>query len=147
MSQLCEICDNKPRVEGSTLCEPCSETAGLAPPGEPLRPPVPCARCGHPQIVRVQMRERSSRETGDYNREVARPVALTWDLKEELRGFLNTRSVRVAEPRFTRPAGFLEAYVCRACGATELFTRDPASIPIGPEFGTELMVAKTDGYR
>jgi hypothetical protein len=27
-------------------------------------------------------------------------------------------------------AGLVEAYVCRACGFTELYTRDPESIPV-----------------
>jgi hypothetical protein len=35
--------------------------------------------------------------------------------------------------------GIIEAYACRGCGFTELYTHGAAAIPIGPEFGTELI--------
>jgi hypothetical protein len=37
-----------------------------------------------------------------------------------------------------RPHARVEAYVCRTCGLTELYTRDFETLPIGPLFGTEL---------
>lgn len=49
------------------------------------------------------MRERSTPDGGDYNSEVARPVALTWDLTEELRGFFSPKKVETASPSFDLP--------------------------------------------
>ena len=44
--------------------------------------------------------------------------------------------------------GLFEAYICRKCGFTELYTRAPASIPIGPEYGTERFDVEPDSpYR
>lgn len=44
--------------------------------------------------------------------------------------------------------GALVAYVCRACGFTEMYADRPEDIPIGPEFGTELVRASGGGpYR
>lgn len=36
-----------------------------------------------------------------------------------------------------RPYARIEAYVCRSCGLTELYTRDFDTLPIGERFGTE----------
>ncbi len=89
------------------------------------------------------MRER----TTDGNSERAQPFALTWELSEEFKRGFSFQMVPSSVPLLERAHGFIEAYVCRACGATELFTRDAASIPIGPEYGTELIVAPGDVYR
>ncbi len=35
--------------------------------------------------------------------------------------------------------GWLEAYVCRACGFVEWYCCDPDKLPIGPEYMTELV--------
>lgn len=138
----CRICE---KPSETPVCDTCRDKAGLPPPAPPLRPPSPCARCAHPEIVRVQMRERSSPQKGDYNSELARPLAMTWGLSTALKGFIALERVTVSEPDFGELFGLVEAYVCRRCGATELFTRAPEDIPLGPEHGTELMVAPTDG--
>jgi hypothetical protein len=45
-------------------------------------------------------------------------------------------------PDERRPLGILELYVCLKCGFSEWYARNPASIPVGPEFGTEKVVAQ-----
>ena len=45
---------------------------------------------------------------------------------------------KVSAPDTEQPIGVFEAYICRRCGYTELYSRDAASIPIGDEYGTEL---------
>jgi hypothetical protein len=46
------------------------------------------------------------------------------------------------------PAGLVQAYVCRACGYTELYTRDPQSIPIDGSTVRELIGSERTGpYR
>lgn len=93
------------------------------------------------------MRERTATE-GNPNAERVRPVALTWPLNSEFKALLSLERVRSAAPDLSRGYGLLEAYVCRACGLTEIFASQPAAIPIGPEYGTELMVVPGDGtYR
>lgn len=130
------------------ICAECGAKSGLPRPAPPLRSPSPCARCGHREIVRVQMRDRTSRQGGEQNVEVVRPLALTWGHSEEYKALFSFEKVRSAQPALDQPFGLLEAYVCRDCGHTELFARDPGAIPIGPGFGTELLVAPSDGsYR
>lgn len=130
------------------LCGVCMEKTGLPPPSRPVRPPSPCGRCGHREIVRVRMRERTTVPAGDSNAELARPFALTWQLGEDYKSLFSFQKVETAQPDLGEPAGLLEAYVCRACGSTELYARRPDEIPIGPEYGTELIVVPGDGsYR
>jgi hypothetical protein len=43
------------------------------------------------------------------------------------------------------PIGVIEAYICRGCGFTELYTRDVDRIPIGPEYATELVDSMPGG--
>ncbi len=94
------------------------------------------------------MRERTTHDRGTNNIEIARPLALTWARGRESAALLSFETVPSARPDLDQPLGLLEAYVCRACGHTELFTREPESIPIGPAYGTELIVAPSDGtYR
>ncbi len=147
----CSVCGTATTAApdgGPVLCEWCEVKAGLpGRTGPALRPPSPCGRCGHREIVRVRMRERTSTNSGEGNQETARPFALTWARGEEFKSLLSFTKVPSATPDLERPIGLLEAYVCRACGYTELFARDAASIPIGPEHGTELIVAPGGGYR
>ena len=45
-------------------------------------------------------------------------------------------------------AGVVQAYVCKACGYTELYTRDPGSIPVDGEIVQELVGPESEGpYR
>lgn len=45
-------------------------------------------------------------------------------------------------------AGVVQAYICRSCGYTEFYTRDPESIPVDGKVVRELSGAKNKGpYR
>lgn len=129
------------------LCQECGKKTGLPRPAPAVRPPSPCQRCQHRELVRVQMRERTSADGGETNHELARPFALTWARGEEFKALLSFEKIPSARPDLSRPFGLLEAYVCRACGYTEIFARDPQHIPIGPAYGTEIVVAPGGGYR
>lgn len=96
----------------------------------------------------MQMRDRTTSGKGEHNLEVTRPLALTWARRTEYKALFSLEKVPSAKPDLEQPFGLLEAYVCRACGHTELFAREPEQIPIGPEHGTELIVVPGDGtYR
>lgn len=108
-------------------CRQAREQAGLPQEaGRPLRPVIPCVRCGGRSLVRVTtMRERGVVDGSDYTYERTKPLALTYPIGE---------NGKVASDQ---PIGVLEAYVCRTCGFTELYTKDAASIPIDEALGTE----------
>jgi len=91
-----------------------------------MRPPVPCGRCGGRSFVRVhQVRERGT-TGGDIVAERPKPLALSFDVDPD------------GKVRLDRPLGLVEAYACRGCGLTELYTKDANEIPIGERYGTEL---------
>ena len=54
-----------------------------------------------------------------------------------------------ADPRWVWPGrnpnygrGDLLLYVCRSCGFAEWYVSDPESIPIGPDYRTELVTPR-----
>jgi hypothetical protein len=107
-------------------CGQARKQQGLAAdPGQPLRPLVPCIRCAGRAFVRVpNMRERGI--TGmDHTRERFKPLAVTFAVGQGV------------DAGSAEPIGLLEAYVCRTCGFTELYTKNAAEIPIGDAYGTE----------
>jgi hypothetical protein len=138
----CRICGASGEALGAIgICETCRAGLGLRDPSPPLRPPRPCGRCGGTSFVRSW----TLRERAPYGRDIVHPhlAPLAVAFAPAVRtGFW---SLRTAEPTRSTPVGLLEAYVCRACGLTELYTAGAADIPIGPEYGTELIEVPTDG--
>lgn len=58
------------------------------------------------------------------------------------------KAIETSRPDMGAPAGILQAYICRACGFTELYATLPAEIPIGRKYGTELVECPETGpYR
>lgn len=105
----------------------------LVPPSAALRPRVPCRGCGGGAFVRVTaVPDRTIKASSEWGEEAVRPLALAL-----LRG---PHEIYTA-------LGTLEAYVCRACGLTELYCRDHDTLPIGPEWGTELFEVPIPAYR
>jgi hypothetical protein len=39
----------------------------------------------------------------------------------------------------TRPRGLIARYICSGCGFVELFCENPESIPIGPEYMSDVV--------
>jgi hypothetical protein len=143
MSTTCRICGDAGEDLGAIgICETCRRRLGLREPGPPLRPPRPCARCAGTTFVR----SFSLRERAPYGRDIVHPhlapLAITFAPAVRDRSFW---ALRTAEPTRSTPVGIIEAYVCRGCGLTELYTEGAADIPIGPEYGTELIEVTTDG--
>lgn len=139
----CRICSERREELGSIgVCATCRQRLGIREPGPPLRPPRPCTRCEGTTFVRSW----SLRERAPYGRDIVHPhlAPLAIAFEPALRTSLGW-GLRMAEPSKSKPVGILEAYVCRGCGLTELYTEGAAEIPIGPEYGTELIDVGGDG--
>jgi hypothetical protein len=119
------------------VCEACAARAGAVPPGPRARPVSPCARCSHDEILRATLHDRAG---SDYVWIQPIAVAYGYDTRHTLWG-----EVKALAPTSAKPHGTLVAHVCRACGYTELYTTGFADIPVGPQYGTELVRAGTDG--
>ena len=61
---------------------------------------------------------------------------------------LGSMKVGVQESAVPEQIGGLEMLICRACGLTTWYALEPGRIPVGPEFGTEILrVPDSDPYR
>ena len=77
----------------------------------------------------------------DGGAQVTSPMAVTIGGQEA--GWLGQIA---ADPR--RAFGLLEMYVCRDCGYIDWYCNDPRSVPIGPQFMTELIEGESSSpYR
>src|SRR5262249_36610684 len=96
-------------------------------------PVRPCARCGHREIVVCVARQRTEATlaplAASYRRKLKTPI-LTGEEEIEYDD----------RPDTAAPVGVFVAHVCRACGFTDWYALDPQAIPIGPDYGTELVV-------
>ncbi len=139
----CKYCENVAH-EGE-LCATCRSRLGLVA-GPAVRRALPCQRCNHPQLVRALARELTS-SPGEYGGRELFPMAVSLVPKPKT-GFFSGAPKGVDEGHFERLVGVLEMYVCRQCGFTEWYCRDPQRLPIGEEFGTELIDITPDApYR
>jgi len=147
MSQApCTVCGQPIDRDSGPRCARCVST-GLAAHGPSTRPPRPCLACGHLQLVRALVRERTSASLGDSNSEHPAPLAITFERGEEYVKFWSMQKAPGIAPDLTKPIGTLEAYVCRACGFVEWYANRPADIPIGELYGTELIEVPGGAYR
>ena len=134
----CKYCPNF--ADEGELCAPCREKLGLVA-GTGTRPHVPCQRCNHPEHVRALARELQVSNV-PYESAAAIPMTVTM-APIAIRTFFRDRPAGVRPGWFADAYGILDMYVCRKCGLTEWYCRDPESIPIGDEYGTE--VVSTEG--
>jgi hypothetical protein len=138
--QPCASCGKSLEGRPGPLCAVCEGKSGLRPAGA-MRRLSPCVKCGHRVLIRAQVRERGSVSGSDTTRERAAPLAVTYATGEEYKmtGLLSFDKIPSLAPDLDQPFGILEAYVCRSCGFTEWYARDPEQIPIGDVFGTQLV--------
>ena len=133
---LCPACGNRKlktmQERQRNLCDPCSSDTGLWIQVPDVRPPLPCLRCNHTRFVRAQLRERGA-EGGDHATEYIAPLAVSFRTREA--GLFTVR--QRAMPK--EPIGVIVAYVCEQCGFTELYTLGAAQIPIGAQYGTDVV--------
>lgn len=122
----CMYCGNP--AGDVAVCTYCSQRLGLSQ-GAGVRGADPCRRCNHPQLA------------------MPMPMGVTADPVPDT-NLIRSRVTGVAHVDPERVHGVLEMYVCRRCGFTEWFCRDPENIPIGEQYGTELIdVSPTTPYR
>ena len=137
----CRVCE-KPAL--GALCTACNTALGIVTEPGLGRPPRPCGRCSGTLFIRAQPREHT-RMAGEHGPQASYPMAVTHAVVLS-RAFF---SGEVTGTRFADASaafGILDMYVCRACGLTEWYCRDPQNIPITPECATELVeVAPSDG--
>lgn len=125
-----EIAAHAERMRG--FCESCSNRTGIwwsIASIPQLRPAKPCARCNHPQLVRSLMRETRSHANASF----VAPMGLSYDTHDNWGIEANERA----------PQGAIVAYACLQCGFTELYTWLPHLVPIGPQYGTEIVDVST----
>ncbi|MCA9668613.1 MAG: hypothetical protein KC503_23635 [Myxococcales bacterium] len=139
--KTCSVCEEEQwedLVDDEGICESCRKNFAIPRQSPALRPLTPCRRCGGRVIVRCRaIRERGA-SGGDYVHAYIAPLAATF-ARATRETLFRKRTVEQNKPDLAQPAGVFEAYICRACGLTEIYTRDPETIPIGPEYATELI--------
>jgi hypothetical protein len=134
----CKLCWNE-LSDGDgddAICGRCKGTAGLVSLPPPRRPAAPCARCQGRRFVRVVPREYTS-TPGEYGRDVVAPMTLTAEAEVSSRFIRSGNDVK--PPNICRGKGVLETYVCAGCGFVEWYCQDPKSIPIGPEYMSDIV--------
>ena len=131
-----------------TLCAPCATKIGTTPMPPPRRPDVPCPRCRGTRFIRVFPRERFvidiaskwlGADLGSIGAMYA-PMAATYDVsivRQQIGVMIGAPEVRGLD--LTRPRGLIARYICCGCGFVELFCEDPESIPIGPEYMSDIV--------
>lgn len=80
-----------------------------------------CPECGHRQII-----ETAVAEFGYQDRE--KPMCVTYDARWVMSG---------RNPDYGY--GRLKLYTCRACGLSQWYASDPATIPIGSDYHTRVI--------
>ena len=88
-----------------------------------------CPKCSHNHILLIE----SVPDTGEFSTEIRQ---------------LHIAEVFAGEGWFgdkTTTAGRLSAAVCRQCGYTELYTTDPARIPVDGKYVREMVGPDPDG--
>lgn len=146
--KLCEAdCTDHPEPETVTtsICGGCRTKLGIIPMPPSRRRAKPCAQCNALRFVRVLPREFSA-TGGDYVRSHVAPMTATVVPETTERMIFSGRNV--FDPTLKTGKGMLEMYICTGCGLVEWHCLDPQSIPIGPEYMTEVVdYAPDSAYR
>jgi hypothetical protein len=86
------------------------------------------------------IRERAA-SGGAYVSEYVAALSLSYEMSSSST-FWSGREVK--KPDVGKPLGILEAYACRRCGFTELYTQRPDEIPIDEDHATEIFDVESD---
>jgi hypothetical protein len=112
----------------SGVCSLCRQKLGIVAMPPARRRPVPCTRCNGLRFIRAIPREHDNTPA---------PMVLTHPVSTT-RMFVS-QDLEAVVPSHRLGLGLLETYVCAACGFVEWYCHDPSSLPIGPEYMTEIV--------
>ena len=148
----CKLChaarlETEPELV-QTICAPCATKLGTTTMPPPRRPDVPCPRCKGTRFIRVFPRERfvvdaASKWLGSGFGSIGAmyaPMAATYEVsivRQQIGVMIGAPEVRGLD--LTRPRGLIARYICCGCGYVELFCENPESIPIGPEYMSDVV--------
>jgi hypothetical protein len=122
------------------ICEACATSLGVVAMPKAHRPPLPCQRCQHLSFVRVIPREltvKSNTYASGPNEPWHGPMCATYEVRTVERLIRDGRAVEQVRAQDGR--GTLEMYICRHCGFVEWYCMQPADLPIGPQYMTEIV--------
>jgi hypothetical protein len=147
MPDLCKLCESTELVpeDRGPICQFCRDALGIVPMPPPRRRQAPCARCSAMRFVRVIPREYTA-TGGDHSSEKVAPMSATHmpDVAQKLL----FRGNKVRTPDIATGVGLLEMYICSQCGFVEWYCHDPESIPIGPEYMSDIVdYSASEPYR
>ena len=141
----CKLCEKLPPKQNG-ICEKCMSELGIIEMPPPRRRAAPCVKCSGVKFVRVIPREYTVLPVGDANFSEIAPMTLTQKPKLSSKFFGKGKSV--GAPRVLEGDGLLETYTCLQCGYVEWYVENPAEIPIGPEFMSDIVDYLSDApYR
>lgn len=161
MPDLCRICTTNKlaATELSTqICSECRTNLGVVEMPPPRRPRLPCTRCQTTRFIRVLLREHIVLDSvfsligtqSNAVRSTYVPMAATHEprvVKRPPLGMTPQGSITNG-PDLRQPRGLLARYICCGCGLVEVFCEDPESIPIGPEYMSDVVdFGPTSAYR
>ena len=146
----CKLChaarlETEPELV-QTICAPCATKLGTTTMPPPRRPDVPCPRCKGTRFIRVFPRERfvvdnTAMPFGSATiGAMYAPMAATFEVsivRQQIGVMIGAPEVRGLD--LSRPRGLIARYICSGCGFVELFCEDPESIPIGPEYMSDVV--------
>ena len=133
---LCRLCGlpklTLPEQQAYGVCADCFQLPGFVKLPPNTRALKPCRECGGRELVRALGLERGAISGYAY----AAPLAVAF--RQHVRHAVFGPPID-AQPDLEEPVGWLELLICRACGLVTWHALAPQSIPIGPEYATELL--------
>jgi hypothetical protein len=142
---LCQVNELDETDLSTGICSKCRSATGIVPMPPATRRALPCRGCNGLVFIRVIPREFSA-TGGDYVHEQVAPMAATH--APSVTPKLLFKGSTVSTPNIEHGYGRLELYICKACGEVAWHCPDPAAIPIGPAYMTELVDhTQTGPYR
>ncbi len=145
---ICRMCRRPkltlPEQQEYGVCADCFNLPGFFKLPPSSRKLEPCRECRGRELVRAVAFERGAFGS-DYVTAYAAPLSVAFRQSIKYSFWGGKASAEVTEEDVVRPVGWLELLICRACGLATWHALEPQKIPIGPEYGTELLEVEDEG--
>jgi ribosomal protein S27AE len=107
-----------------------------------------CPKCNHNHILHLpevadRVGDGAEPVGGRKRNESERTSSFAWRLARHAEAYRTLGLPSIKET----VAGLVEAYVCKKCGFTEFYARDPESIPVDGTYIRELVGPETGAFR